>query len=206
MSKKAEAFVEPAIDGGVSLTGDLAQERVVDLSDFAEAPGGALPRGWYAAEVIEGYATRNGKQFVTSDTVSKNGDSRNLRLCIKVSTATEPHNLQEVLNYRPSDFTPERLAFIKEMRSEFKGTKGRWANADVQRSSLAVASLGQVGKAMSIGTPLTAEGNIKAGAFVGKKLDVRVSIDDNGYNVVTGYAAIHTYTKAARENGTTTSA
>lgn len=113
MSKKAEMAVA---DEAVSLTGGLAEERVVDLSDFAEAPGGALPRGWYAADIIEGYATRRGKQFVTGDTVSQNGDSRNLRLCIKVSTATEPHNLQEVLNYRPSDFTPERLAFIKEAR------------------------------------------------------------------------------------------
>lgn len=84
--------------------------------------------------------------------------------------------------------------------------KGRWSNADVQRSSLAVASLGQVGKATGIGTPLTAEGNIRAGAFVGKKLDVRVSIDDNGFNVITGYAPAHTYTKAERTNGATPSA
>lgn len=200
MSKKSAVeseFVEAA-----GLTSDLAEERVVDLSDFAEEPGGPLRPGWYKAEVLEGYATRSGKQFATSDSLSQAGDSRNLRLCFKVAVpGKEPRNIQKTINYRTTDFTPERLAVIKEARQEFSGVQGRWPNVELQRSSLAVAQLGQVGKATGVGVPLTHEGNINASRFVGKKLDVRLTIDKNSYNDVTAFAASSTFTKAESSNG-----
>src|SRR4051812_21561578 len=112
-----------------SLTDDgLAAEVLPSLTDMAEEVGGPLPRGWYKAEVIEGYSTRKGTQFITGDAVSKRGDSRNLTICLKLTPQKgEPRNTFTRLNYRPADFTPERIAFIKEMRDEMKGVKGKWS-------------------------------------------------------------------------------
>lgn len=181
----------PAVD----LAGGLADERVLDLGDMADEPsGGALPNGWYAADVIEGYATRKGKQFTTGSSVSKSGDSQNLTICLRVSPSKgEPTNLNTSINYRVTDLTQERIEYVKDARKEFAGVKGRWANADAQRSSLAIATLGQFGKATGVGVSVTATGLVKGAAYVGKKLLVRLSTNDRGYNEVTAFAAPGTF-------------
>lgn len=181
----------------VSLSGvtTALEAESVNLSDFAAEPGGAWPTGWYKAEVIEGYATAKGHQFTTADAPSQKGDSRNLRVCFRVTSATAERTLQESLNYRSSDFSAERLAYIKEARAEYKDVKGRWVDADAQRSSLAIAKIGQFQKALALDhLPLSGDGGIVAGAFVDKAVDVRLGVDDNGYNVITAFAPAGTKT------------
>ena len=187
----AEATSEVFI-GGTSFS-----EDVPSLTDFAEEAGGAWPAGWYGATIIEGYATSRGKQFVTEDTASKKGDSRNLRVCFSLNGGTlGTRNTFESFNYRVDDLTTERLAQIKELREEFKGVKGAWpGQSDAQRSSLAIAGLGQFTKAIGSGLKRTAEGNIIPTPFVGKTADVRLNIDDKGYNTITAYAPAGTRTK-----------
>jgi hypothetical protein len=173
----------------------LQSENVPDLSDLAaEASGGALKAGWYAAEVIEGYATRKGHQFTTEDTVSQKGDSRNLRICLKIGE----RNLQTSFNYRVTDFSPERIAHIKELREEFKGVQGKWADADGQRSSLAIAKLGQFQKAVGFTFKRTPTGQIVASPFVGQKIDVRLNVNEEGYNDVKEFAKAGDRTAATK--------
>lgn len=164
----------------------LETEEVPSLSDFADEPSGAWPNGWYSAEIIEGYTTGKGKVFETEDTVSKRGDSRNLRLCFKVSKkGGDERNMQESFNYRVTDFTSERLAFIKEMRAEYKGVKGKWMGAeDAQRSSLAIAKLGALEKSIGLRLKRASDGSLVPSVFVGQKLDVRLGTDENGYNEI----------------------
>lgn len=195
MTVNAEVSINDATEG-------LAGESV-SLTDFAEDPSGAWSPGWYKAEIIEGYATqKSGKVFTTEDSTSSKGDSRNLRLCFRVTNAKgDERTMQESYNYRPSDFTAERLTFIKEARAEYKGVKGRWSDADAQRSSLAIAKIGQFQKA--IGFPqlkLTPAGGIVANVFVGQAVDVRLSVDDNGYNVVNAFAPTGSKTGGARKS------
>jgi hypothetical protein len=173
----------------------LAQESVPSLEDFAEEAGGAWPAGWYGAKVIEGYSTPKGKVFTTADAPSSNGDSRNLRLCFSVKGPGGERTMQETFNYRPSDFTPERLAFIKEAREENKNVKGRWANVDAQRSSLAVAKIGAIEKALGT-TIRTSAGTIAADKATNSSVDVRLSTNEDGYNVVTKFAAPGTKAKS----------
>jgi hypothetical protein len=180
-----------------SVMDDLAVEEVASLADFAEEPGGAWASGWYKAEIIEGYTTQKGKTFLTEDGASQKGDSRNLRLCVKVFNGDSERTMQESFNYRPSDFTAERLAYIKEARIENKNVKGRWADADVQRSSLAIATLGQIEKALGQGFR-RANGVLLTQPLVGKKLDVRLTIGDNGYNEITAFAPADSKTKGKR--------
>lgn len=165
-------------------------EEIPSLSEFADEPGGAWPKGWYVAEIIEGYATAKGKVFTTADETSKNGESRNLRLCFKVIGPSGDRTIQEVINYRVTDFNPERLAHIKELRQEYKGVKGRWSDNDGQRSSLAIARLGSLEKSLGFRLKRNGSGGLVPGVFVGQKLDTRLGIDDNGYNEITGFAKL----------------
>lgn len=188
-------FVE---DPSVSLTDDLSTEALPSLADFADEVGGALPRGWYPAEVIEGYATRKGNQFVTEDIPSKDGSSRNLRLAITVTPPKgNARNLFYSTNYRLSDFSTERLAYIKQLREEMKGVK-QWPDRDAQRTSLAIASLGQLEKAF--GTPFkrTPTG-LMVTPLVGKKVDVRLNINEDQYNDITAFAPLGTITATPRK-------
>lgn len=188
----------------VNLTDSLAAEAMPSLADFAEEPGGALTAGWYKAEIIEGYASRKGTQFETKDEVSQKGDSRNLTLCLKVSPKNaDPRNMFERLNYRPTDFTPERIAYIKEARAEFKGVKGKWSDSDVQRSSLALAALGQIEKAVGLPFKRNTAGELVPTVLVGQLVDVRLRVDDNGYNEVTAHAPAGQFTGGgkAKTNG-----
>jgi hypothetical protein len=167
-------------------SGAMAGEAVPSLADFAEEPGGAWPAGWYAADIIEGYATQRGKQMVTTDALSGNGTSRNLFVCLKITNKFgKVRNQRMNYNYRGEDFTPARLSMIKELREEFKGQRGAWpGHADAQRSSLAVGKIGQLEKA--IGFPVrNGHGELLAGKLPGLKLAVRLVVTDEGYNDVT---------------------
>lgn len=167
------------------------EPKVLNLDEFPDEPsGGAWPKGWYGALVLEGYSTPKGTVFTTSDGTSKDGSSRNLRICFKVSKSTETRNIQESFNYRTTDFTPERIGFVKEMREQYKDVKGRWPDGDVQRSSLALASCKSLGKAVGHSLELTDEGYISPSQFVGKSLEVYLVIDENGYNKVKHVRAV----------------
>src|SRR6266702_896985 len=106
------------------VTENLAVENasVVDISDMAEPTGGSWPKGWYQAEIIEGYSTQKGKQFETADGLSQKGDSRNARICLKVTGPSGERNMQTSLNYRQGDFAPDRIAAVKSARTEFANT------------------------------------------------------------------------------------
>lgn len=172
-----------------SMIGELEKEEVLTFDDFAEETGGAWPRGWYSAVVIEGYSTAKGKVFATEDSTSQKGDSRNLRLCFRVTGPGGERTMQESFNYRATDFTPERQAFIKEARLEYKGVKGRWSDADAQRTSLALAKLGAITKSLGLGFPRGADGGLNPTPMIGQRIDVRLGInEENGFNEITGFA------------------
>lgn len=172
----------------LDLSEDLVSETIEGLEDFAEEPQGAWKNGWYPAVILEGFQTRKGKTIETGDSVSQKGDSRNLKLCIKVANGKDERTLITSFNYRTSDFTPERLAFIKEARAENKGVKGKWSDSDAQRSSLALASLGGLAKAVGFSPKLAPQGGLIAGIYVGQAVDVYLGVDDKGYNEVRNFA------------------
>lgn len=178
-------------------TGGLVSEEMPSLADFATEPGGAWPAGWYAAEVIEGYSTGKGTVFTTADAPSKDGQSRNLKVCLKLNGATlGVRNTFGSFNYRTSDFDAARLEQVKQLREQFKGTRGAWqGQTDAQRTSLAIASLGQFEKALGFKLKRAPSGNLNPSPFLGQKVDVRLAIDEKGYNEVTAYAPAGTRVK-----------
>lgn len=166
----------------------------VDLRDLASEPGGAWAKGWYPGEIIEGYLAGS-HQFLTQDTVSKKGDSRNLLVCYRLTNGAQVKTTFQQYNYRLSDFTAQRIEAVKNIRKEMGGVKGKWSGyEDLQRSSLALGQLGQLQKAT--GVAFTFHPDTKAilvAGLVGAKIDVRLGIDEeSGYNEVTGLAALGT--------------
>lgn len=167
--------------------GDVA---TIDLSSVADEVGGAWPAGWYKGTIIEGYRAGKGYEFLTADTISKKGDSRNFRVCFRLTDGGNERTTFVSYNYRPTDFTPEKVKAIVALRAEFKGQKGKWVGyEDLQRTSLALGKLGQLQKATGQAISFTSEGAINVGPFIDKSVDVRLAIDDEtGYNEVTGLA------------------
>jgi len=171
--------------------GANAPEEMPSLADFFEEPsGGAWPKGWYGAKVIEGYATGSGKQWNTEDTPSRGGDSRNLRICFTVSGGKlGTRNTFASVNYRIEDFTAGRLAAVRAAREQFKGTQGAWTgNTDLQRSSLAIAQFSQLENAVGFRMKLHPNGHTLPLTLVGQDIDVRFTEDEKGYNVINAFA------------------
>jgi hypothetical protein len=171
--------------------GGNAPEEMPSLADFFEEPsGGAWPKGWYGATVIEGYATGSGKVWSTEDTQSRGGDSRNLRICFNVNGGAKlgTRNTFASLNYRPADFTAERLAAIKAAREQFKGERGAWpGHTDIQRSSLAIAQFAQLENALGFRIKLHPNGYTLPLTLVGQAMDVRFTIDEREFNSINAF-------------------
>ncbi len=170
-------------------------ESLPDITDLADEPSsGAWANGWYRAQVVEGYATRKGTTFETGSVTSKDGNSQNLRICFVVTNPKgETRNIQTSLNYRVTDFTPERIEAVKEARAEFKGSNGAWGPkgstvADLQRSSLAVAKLGQFFKAVGTTPKRREDGVLISTPFVGASVDVKLVTTDKGFNDINEFA------------------
>lgn len=160
--------------------------NVIDLSEMAGKASGAWPRGWYPAEIIEGYR-QGGYEFSTGSKASKKGDSYNLLVCFRVSSGADVRTMFKQINYRTADFEPETIEAIRNLRKEFAGVRGKWDGfADEQRTSLALAEMGQLAGAAQVPFSLN-DGIVNAAPFIGRSLYVRLTIDeDSGYNEITG--------------------
>jgi hypothetical protein len=162
----------------------LAPEEMPSLADFGREPStGAWPDGWYSATITEGYATNSGHQWITGDTASKAGDSRNMRVCFAVvNKAKESRNYWASFNYRLGDFTPARIQAVVSARQHAKEQqwKGKWPGemADLQRTSLAIGQLGQFERALGFRLQKTEAGFLDVGPFVGKQIDLRLKLND----------------------------
>lgn len=169
----------------------LASEGMPSLAEFADEPGGAWPVGWYKAKVLEGFSTNSGKQFRTEEVSSNDGMSRNLWLAVEVTGQGGTRKMRTNFNYRPEDFHPDRLERIKEARTTNKGVKGAWqGQKDLQRSSISIGQLGMLEKAFGFGLQRHPETkNLLPSVFIGKAVDVRLGVDDKGYNEITQFAA-----------------
>ena len=192
MTQNSTGFAgeSPTLDDTITNMAPDTLPSTVDLTELAAETGGAWPRGWYAATVIPGYSA-GGYQFQTESTVSKKGDSYNLRLALRITNGADQRTNFATFNYRALDFTPQRIEAVKNMRKQFAGQKGKWSGYDdIQRSSIALGQLGQLQKATGVTITLTPEGQIATLPFIGQTFFVRLTIDeDTGYNEITGFSA-----------------
>ncbi len=168
-------------------------EDVPDITGFADEPGGAW-KGWFKAEIVAGYTTGKGKVFQTEDTVSRDGNSRNLRLCLSITNGNQTRTNFTSFNYRVGDFDKDRLCAIEQARKAFAAVN-KWPDSSLQRSSLAIAKLGQMFKATGVKPKRREDGVLIPDVFVGAKADVYLAINDKGFNDITQFAAPGAKTK-----------
>jgi hypothetical protein len=168
----------------------MAPEEMPSLDDFYEEPGGNIPPGWYEADILEGYATGRGTQFVTGDEPGKNGQ-RMLRFCFGVNVSGHQRNLQKTWFYTEGQFEGEYLARIKGLREQFAGVKSWPGHGKEQNFSINLGQLSQLGKA--VGFKLVkhpnGSGGLMAKPYVGKKLRVRVMTGKKGFDELAGFKA-----------------
>jgi len=187
----------------------LAREDAPSLSDLAtpEEGAGAWAKGWYRATIIGGYNTTRGKVFQTSDAVAKDPSSRNLFICVAVNgeafvpSDADPskrkltkgpggiRNIRVTFNYRPNDFTADRIAQVKRAREQYKGVQGAWPDKDIQASSLSLGRLGQLEKALGFKLPF-AGGRFNPQPFVSQQLDVRLTITEEDGDRKGGFSEV----------------
>jgi hypothetical protein len=180
----------------ISNLATVAEPELPSLLDLAEEPSTGIWEGvgfgpsknWYPAVILEGYAAKNGTQWKTEDTASKDNSSRNMRLCFDVTNNKgEKRQTFESYNYRLEDLTAERITAVKAAREMYKGSRGAWPNKDLQRSSLALASLGAIERSLGFKLKRTDAGWLDVSVFIGQKLDVRLraEVTEKGtYNAV----------------------
>jgi hypothetical protein len=175
------------------------------MSDLAiDSEGaGAWAAGWYRAIIVPAYTTTRAKVFETRDMLAKNATSRNLFVCVAVAgdvfVPIDPNPAKRILttgpggtrtiratyNYKPIDWplTTEKVAAIKASRERYKNVQGRWPDAEAQATSLSTARLGQLAKALGFDIPFSG-GRFDASVLIGQQLDVRLKLDEKGFNEV----------------------
>ena len=161
--------------------------EIPSLADMdAGGRGGAWPNGWYRGTILPSYTGQSGRTFETDDTESQKGDSRNLRVIVAVAnTEGEIRTIFHRVNYRDNDLTAERIAAIRTARQTYakEYANKRWPDTDAQRTSLALASLGQLEKVM--GRTFTRNGNgLDTTPLHNQTADVYLGTDEKGFNEV----------------------
>ena len=184
----------------VGSTGLTTAEPMPSLSEVAQEAGGAWPKGWYPAEIIGGY-NAGGYQFDTADTLSKGGDSRNLRIALRLSSpaahadaegnsvsAGATRNTFFSANYQTDFLTAANVARVKS-------NAGSKDDKAFTRLRIALGQLGQIEKSVGFQFQKHPQGHLLAEPLVGQKVDVRLGIGEKGYNEVTAFAPAGTRTK-----------
>lgn len=184
----------------------LAREDAPSLSDLAlpDESQGAWPRGWYRAKCLPGYATGKGTQFETASTRSKDGASLNLVICFAVKgdsyvpTSADPaqrkltkgpgadRNLFYRMNYRPDHVSAEVVANVKEAIKHY-GSINKLPNKELQSIALSLGRIGQFEKALGFKLPFT-NGAYQPSVAVGHDFDIRLDIDEKGFNTIEAVA------------------
>lgn len=177
----------------VGSQGNAAEEAMPSLSDVAQEAGGAWPAGWYPAEIIEGYQAKS-YTFTTEDSLSKGGDSRNLRVSLRVTSpaaradelgnsvvAGATRNTFFSTNYCTDFLTAANVKRIKNNDGDPK-------DKAFMRLRIALGQLGQIEKAVGFSFQKHPQGHINPAPLIGQKVDVRLSIGEKGYNEVTAFA------------------
>jgi hypothetical protein len=125
---------------------------IPDLSGVGdEQSSGAFVDGWYEGRIQakREFTDKNGNDrlFESGDTPSANGESRNIRLQVELTRASDGRtlNTSTLINYQPTDLTAETVAAIAAQKEKNKESGERqWG--PLFRSFMSLTRLGKLQK------------------------------------------------------------
>jgi hypothetical protein len=166
---------------------NLTLPEIPDLSGITEERSAPWENGWYNAAVIESQTVTSRTTgavttFASEDRVSKDGTSRNLFLRVRIARldGRTLNTRSRVINYRPSDFTPTRVAEVIEGQKQAK-EEGDWADKDLFRSFMSMLRIGTLQRIAGVKQfQHTPEGGLDLTPLFGKQCFARLADDDQG--------------------------
>lgn len=155
---------------------------IPDLSSLASnSEGNAWENGWYSAEILgkREFEDKNGmtRLFESNDQLAASGESRNIRLQVKVTRASDGRvlHLSNLINYRTSDLSPEVVAAVIADSAKPEDERDR----SLMRSRLTLARLAGLQKIAGVRSFQRAEdGGLILTPLFGQKCFARLKDDD----------------------------
>lgn len=157
-----------------------------DIPDLSALVGGSSDsqpweNAWYGAQILgkREFEDKNGnmRTFESNDSVAASGESRNIRLQVEVTRASDGKklNISYLLNYRPSDLTSETVAAVIADNAKERSEQ----DASLTRSRLTLARLAALQKIAGVRAfQRTDEGGLDISPLFGKSAYVRLKDDD----------------------------
>lgn len=156
---------------------------IPDLSALVgESSGGTVwENAWYGASILgkREFEDKNGNTriFESNDSVAASGESRNIRLQVEVTRASDGRklNISYLLNYRPSDLSSENVQAVIADNAKERSEQ----DATLTRSRLTLARLASLQKIAGVRAfQRTEEGGLDISPLFGKSAYVRLKDDD----------------------------
>ena len=116
----------------IGLVGNLGD--IPDLGGFNDDRQDFQPfeNGWYAGQILEKreFTDKNGNDrvFESGDSVSQKGDSRNIRLQVELTRASDGRklNISTLVNYSPDDLSQETLELVTAHKDKVNTEAAEW--------------------------------------------------------------------------------
>ena len=138
--------------------------------------------GWYAGTILakREFTDKNGNDrvFESGDGVSQRGDSRNIRLQVELTRASDGKklNVSTLVNYNPNDLTQEAIQAVLTHKEKVNTEGAEWG--DLFRSFMTLTRLGKLQKIAGVRQfQRSAEGGLDLTPLYGKSAYFRIKPD-----------------------------
>lgn len=157
---------------------------IPDLSGIEDSRPEFQPfeNGWYAGTILEKreFTDKNGNDrvFESSDSVSQRGDSRNIRLQVELTRASDGKklNVSTLINYNPNDLSQATLQAVAAHKEKVNTEGAEWG--DLFRSFMTLTRLAKLQKIAGVRQlQRSTDGGLELTALFGKSAYFRIADD-----------------------------
>lgn len=154
---------------------------IPDLSGIEDVRPDPLADGWYQGTILakREFTDSNGNDrvFDSSDTpAQKSGRNIRLQVELKRRSDNKTFNLSTLINYNPTDLTPETVSAVAARKAANKESGAEWG--DLFRPFMTLTRLGKLQKIAGVRQlQRSADGGLDLSALYGKTAYFRVKPD-----------------------------
>lgn len=156
---------------------------IPDLSGIDDGQSTAWENGWYEGVIIgrREFTDKNGNDrvFESSDTLSKNGNGRNIRLQVQLKRQDgREMNLSDTIYYTPDDLTQETIQKVMAQKEKIKNGE-QWGS--LFRPYMTLNRLGTLQKIAGVRQlQRDTDGSLNLTPLFGKTAYFKLKDDENG--------------------------